>query len=515
MAMTDRMPGILKLAVERSSALTRILSIAALAAPLATCSAPPAQSSAAKVPITTRSPEARREFVVGRDLSEKLRATDAREHFEEAVRLDPDFALGYLGLATTAPSPLDVFPAMRRAAELAPRASPGEGHLIQAAIAAANGQTEVQAKELQALVASFPDDERVRFSLGVLYYARQEFDRAIDEFQHAIRIDPDYSPPYNLMGYALRNLERYERAEEAFRKYIELIPDEPNPYDSYAELLMKEGRFRDSIAEYQRALDVNPNFMDSYIGMGNDYIFLGQYEMARKCFTKLAYLARNDGERRRALTSMASSYIHEGRYDEALAAISKRLEIAHGADDRVAMSADLNLLGTILLGAGRPDEAGQKYQESVEMMDRAVITSQVKERTRRFLVANAARVALAKGDIPSATALAEKHRALVKNTSNFDEVWFSHLVFGQIALARRDWKQAALELEQANQQNPRVLYLEAQAYVGLGRTAEARTSCARAALYNGLDLNYGFVRNAALKLLAELENSTPKTKELG
>jgi tetratricopeptide (TPR) repeat protein len=42
------------------------------------------------------------------------------------------------------------------------------------------------------------------------------------------------------------------------------------PSYSYAELLMKTGRFEESIKNYEKALAVDPNFVASYIGIGND-----------------------------------------------------------------------------------------------------------------------------------------------------------------------------------------------------------------------------------------------------
>ena len=59
------------------------------------------QESAGKIPITTSSAEARDLYLKGRDLAEKLRATDARRFYEQAVEKDKNFALGYVGLANT------------------------------------------------------------------------------------------------------------------------------------------------------------------------------------------------------------------------------------------------------------------------------------------------------------------------------------------------------------------------------------------------------------------------------
>ena len=47
-----------------------------------------------KIPITTSSEEARALYLKGRDLAEKLRATDARRFYEQAVAKDKNFALG-------------------------------------------------------------------------------------------------------------------------------------------------------------------------------------------------------------------------------------------------------------------------------------------------------------------------------------------------------------------------------------------------------------------------------------
>ena len=78
---------------------------------------------------------------------------------------------------------------------------------------------------------------------------------------------PDYSTAFNILGYAYRQNEAYSDAENAFKKYIELIPNDPNPYDSYAELLLKMGRFDEAITQYNKALAIDPNFVNSYFGI--------------------------------------------------------------------------------------------------------------------------------------------------------------------------------------------------------------------------------------------------------
>ena len=49
-----------------------------------------AASEVAKIPITTKSDEAKNEFLLGRDLSERLLGQESLQHFDKAIALDPD-----------------------------------------------------------------------------------------------------------------------------------------------------------------------------------------------------------------------------------------------------------------------------------------------------------------------------------------------------------------------------------------------------------------------------------------
>jgi tetratricopeptide (TPR) repeat protein len=454
-----------------------------------------------KVPITTASKMALKEYLKGRDLAEKLRVTDARVHYSTAANEDPSFALAYVGLANTAPTAAEFFDGVRRATGLVGQVSEGEAHVIRALEAAMNSRPDEQLQHLAALVKAYPDDERARFLLGLFHFNRQEWPQAIAECRRSTELNPQFSQPYNQLGYALRFMEDYAGAEKAFTKYIELIPDEPNPYDSYAELLMKTGRFRDSIVQYQKALSLSPNFANSYIGIGNDYIFLGESVQARNSFTTLGFIARNDGERRTAHVWTAISYIHEGDTAKALNEVERMDEIAKKADDRFAMAGDLNLMGNILLEASQPDEALAAFNKAVEMAQTAIVTPDVKQATRRNYLFNAGRVAIARKDLAAAAATAEQYRRQVDEHKLPFEVWQSHELSGLIALASGDFPMAVHELEKANQQDPRVLFTLSRAYAGAGNGAAAKIALDRAVNYNAFSLTYAFVRTRAQAIL--------------
>jgi tetratricopeptide (TPR) repeat protein len=352
------------------------------------------------------------------------------------------------------------------------------------------------------LVEAYPNDERAHNLLGNHYFTQQEWELAIEEYLKATRINPDFSQPYNQLGYAYRFLENYPEAERAFKKYVELIPDDPNPYDSYAELLMKMGRFDESIEYYQKALKVDPHFVPSHIGIATDLNFEGKHKQAREQLQKLYDMARNDGERRAALFAMTVSYVDEGNTDSALEQQNRQYALAEKINDAAAMAGDLATTGNILLEAGRLDKAQEKFEKAVEVAEESNLSEAVKDNVRRIFLYNSARVALKKKDFATAKAKSEEFYGDVKAINNPVQIRLANELAGEIALEEQDYDNALMKLQQANRQNPYNFYRMALAYQGKGDKSEAKEQLKKVVKFNALNnLNYAFIRQKAKKLL--------------
>jgi tetratricopeptide (TPR) repeat protein len=478
--------------------MTRHLLVTALV--VAASSVASAKDPPGKIPLTTSSDEARELYIKARDLNERLKGTDAHKLFEQAVAKDKNFAMAYVGLATTAGTTKEFFTALEGALAVATKASDAERLVIHALEAGAKGDVVHQKEYLTKLASNYPGDERAQLQLGIFYFGQQDYPAAIEKLSAAIKIDPTFSAPYNQLGYAYRFLDKYAEAKQTFEKYIQLIPDDPNPYDSYAELLMKMGKFDDSIASYKKALAIDPNFVASLVGIGNDQMFLGKGDDARKTFGQLLQRARSDGERRQAEIWMAVSYTHEGSWDKALAEIDKLAAIATKANDFGQLAFDYNFAANTLLEANRPDEAAKQFAAQLAASDKSTIPADAKQTAKRNGIYDDARVALAKHDVATAKRLSASYTAAVAQKGIPFEVRQGHELAGMIASAEKSWKTAVVELAQANQNDPRVLYLAAIALQGSGDAAKAKAMAVKAAEFNGLALNYGYVRTKAKEL---------------
>ena len=454
-----------------------------------------------KIPITTKSEEARNEFLQGRDLSERLLAQDSLQHFDKALALDPEFAAAELSRANASPTAKEFFDHLGKAVSLAEKASEGERLMILSNQAGANGEVSKQKEALEKLVAAFPDDERAQFALGGYYFAQQEWAQAIEHNKKATEIAPNYSPAYNILGYSYRQAGDYANAEQAFKKYIELIPKDPNPYDSYAELLLRMGRFNDSVAQYRKALSIDPKFNASRFGISADLTYSGKPDEAQDVLQDMADRARNDGDLRTAYFGMAVLAADGGKFEKALQMIDKQYAVAEKKNDVAAMAGDLLAKGNIAMEMQKYDMAQQQFDRSFHMIQDSSLSQEIKNNAKLQHHFNLSAVALGKQDYAAAKMHCEEFHLGAEARNNPLQLKQWHELLGRIAFAEKDYDKAIDELLQANLQNPRNLYRLGQAYQAKGDNPKAKEFFTQAATFNPLpQLNFAFIRVKAKQM---------------
>ena len=462
-----------------------------------------ASSDDGKAPITTKSNDARAEYLQGRELSEKLLGQESLQHFDKAIALDPDFATAELARANNSPTAKEFFEHLNKAVSLADKTSNGEKLFILANEAAANGDTAKQKEDLDKLVAEYPNDERAHLNMGNYYFGQQEFNAAIEQYKRATDLAPNFSPAYNILGYAYKQQGDYADAEQAFKRYIELIPNDPNPHDSYAELLLKMGRFDDSIGQYRKALSIDPHFAPSHFGISADLMYMGKPAQADDELQQMANQARNDGELRTAFFGMAVVAADSGEFNKAAQQMDKEFAVAEKKKDAANMAADLQAKGAILAQTSNLDLAKQQFERSLRLIEGSNLSPEIKDNAKLLLQFNLAGLDLSKKDYAAAKREADefsKGATLSKNPAQLKQ---AHELNGRIALVEKDYEKAIAELQQANLQDPRNLYRLSEAYQGKGDSATAKELCTKAADFNSLpQLPYAFIRVKAQKMAA-------------
>ena len=448
-----------------------------------------------KIPLTTKNEEARAAYLKGRDLFERLKFADSRDQFKRAVELDPTFAMGLLQLANTLPTVREFNETIAKAQAASANASKGEQMQIAAGVAGAHGDNAEQCKVLKELTAAYPKDERVWTAYGNALFGMQDYAGAIRAYEPALKLDASYSPPYNQLGYAYRFLGQMDKAEATFKKYTQVLPDDPNPFDSYAELLLKLGRYDESIANYRKALKVDPGFIASHVGIATDYDLLHKPQEALAEADAMIAAAKDDGQKRTGIFTRAVSFAHAGDYASSQKELWRQYEVAQAGNDTLSMIGDKVAMGNVALEQGDPDAAAKLYDEAGWLIDAAVTIPPANRANQNCIQSFLkGRVALARNDVDHAKKWSDTYAAEANASGSAPLRRLVHELAGQVAMAQKQYDKAIDELSQASLQDPYNLYRLSLAYQGAGKSAKAKEYADRAKGENTLNsLNYAFV----------------------
>lgn len=103
---------------------------------------------------------------------------------------------------------------------------------------------------------------------GELFDAYGQWDRAIDDFTHAITLDPVYIEAYARRGRVFAKTGWYDSAIEDFTSVIMLNPDYAEIYMYRGTAFGETGRYDRAISDFTRAITLRPDFADAYTGRG-------------------------------------------------------------------------------------------------------------------------------------------------------------------------------------------------------------------------------------------------------
>jgi tetratricopeptide (TPR) repeat protein len=90
---------------------------------------------------------------------------------------------------------------------------------------------------------------------------------AIEKFERAIKLDPEYAEAYNNWGVALSNLGDDAGAIEKYEQAIELDPELAKAYNNWGVALLELGD-ADEIEKYERAIEFDPELAMAYNNWG-------------------------------------------------------------------------------------------------------------------------------------------------------------------------------------------------------------------------------------------------------
>ena len=88
---------------------------------------------------------------------------------------------------------------------------------------------------------------------GAAYYELNKHEKAIEDYNKAIELSPEYATAYNNRGAAYYELNKHEEAIEDYNKAIELNPDGAGAYTNRGIACLNIGIYKDSTRDLKKA----------------------------------------------------------------------------------------------------------------------------------------------------------------------------------------------------------------------------------------------------------------------
>lgn len=133
----------------------------------------------------------------------------------------------------------------------------------------------------------------------------------------ALQLDPNLAEAHTAMALVVENYDwDWDHAEREYRRAIELNPDYATAHEWYAELLMWQGRFGEALRESAKAQQLDPLSLIVATDRGAIFYYSRHYDRA---IDQLQSVLRRDPNFERAIGIILYAYVQKGMFSKALA----------------------------------------------------------------------------------------------------------------------------------------------------------------------------------------------------
>ena len=196
------------------------------------------------------------------------------------------------------------------------------------------GEYDLSISYLEFAVKISEDDkikEGARKNLAVAYYNRgtayntlKQHEKAIEDYNKSIELNPTYAMAYNNRGNAYSDLKQHVTAIEDYNKALEIDLKDATAYCNRGNAYGKLKQHVTAIGDYNRALELNPTYAMAYYNRGNAYGKLKQYKRAIEDYSKAIELDLKYAD---AYNNRGNAYDELKQYKRAIEDYNKAIEL--------------------------------------------------------------------------------------------------------------------------------------------------------------------------------------------
>jgi tetratricopeptide (TPR) repeat protein len=278
-------------------------------------------------------------------------------------------------------------------------------------------------------------------------------------------------------------------------------PGSPADLVQQGQKLSRDGKQDEALALYDRALEKSPDLYEAHLAAGAALDLKGDYQQAHYAFVKAIDAAPPDSQQQ-AKRAMAISFVFEGNPKPAAKLETDVYNARVAKSDWVAAAETCNEMARIYLEAGDADDSYKWYKLGYDTALRKSDLSDADKNLWLFRWENAkARIAARRGQAAEAQQHVAAAKAALDKANNPDQARFYPYLTGYVALYAGDYKTAIADLEKADQHDPFILVLLAQAYEKSGEAAQSEAYYRKVLEINNHNPTNAFARPIAKKKL--------------
>ena len=254
----------------------------------------------------TENPDAYRAYLWGRSLHQKRTrqmTEKSIEYFEQAIKLDPDYALAYATLA-------DAHISLAKSGVLLP------------------DEALLKAKEAVTKALEIDDTlAEAHAALGSIRFLEWDWSGAERAFHRASELNPNYERNHSDYEHFLRAMKRYDEAVAESKRVLELEPVSAFHHRSVAMALYYARRYDEAIEQSHKALELDPNMPTAYRWLAKSYEQKKLYDLAVEAYLKTAEFTEYGPEAGEALREAYAASGWKSLWRKALALMKERTKI--------------------------------------------------------------------------------------------------------------------------------------------------------------------------------------------
>jgi serine/threonine protein kinase/Flp pilus assembly protein TadD len=310
--------------------------------------------------ITTYSPVAYKFYSEGRKYHMMGESAQSIPLMEKAIAIDPNFAMAYRSLAMSygnQGSDSESKKYLQKAFELSSKVSERERYIIQGDYYLQSEKTFDKATEVYTkLLELYPDDSTGLSKLAYIYYYLEQWDKAIEKSETAIKYKDDSIFTWQYLAFSYECKGLFDKAVEVLRSYLNYVPDSPDIRLDLADAYFYQKKFDLALIEAEKAYALDPTYHYYFISKGDIYLYQGDLIKAEQEYQKLLNL-KGPRAQRRYLSRMISLDLLQGKFEKAKGLANQGIEWASKIEDKWIERSFHDWLAYILQASGNLEEA--------------------------------------------------------------------------------------------------------------------------------------------------------------